>query len=115
MAAETSVTKQANPSAATLTDLLLVPQNAQYWVGEVSVANRSASPTSFRLSHAVNGAVDAVTQYVAYDVPIKGNDVYLSRRLTLAPGDVVRVRATLATLTFVFNGLSIPAVEEETA
>jgi|SRR3990172_1084975 len=101
-------TRQANPAAATLTALATVPADSLYLIAILTVANRSASPTSFRLALAPAGAADALTQYVARDLPIRGNDVYRTK-LVLAPTDVIRVYATLATLTFTVNGLRVVA------
>lgn len=95
------VLSQTNPLAATLTDSYTVPAATEAILSTITVANRSAVATSFRISVAVAGAVDAVTQYIAYDVAIAGNEVKtFTLGVTLAATDVVRVYATLATLTF---------------
>ena len=92
---------QSNPSATTLTDLYTVPAAKSAVVSTLSVCNRSATATSFRLSHAVAGAADALTQYFAYDAPIGGNEtIWLTGGIALAATDKLRVYATLATLTF---------------
>lgn len=98
---------QSNPSATTLTDVYTVVKPVRSAVlSSINVANRSATPTSFRISVAKGGAADSNEQYIAYDTPIGANDV-LSFNLgaTLAQGDVVRVYATLATLSFNIFGL----------
>ena len=93
------VLAQTNPSATTLTDSYTAGADAV--LSGIWVANRSATPTSFRVSIAVGGAGDDVKQYIAYDVPIGGNEtISLGQGITLANTDVVRVYATLATLTF---------------
>jgi hypothetical protein len=97
---------QINPSAATLTTGYTVPASTSAVVSSVSVANRSATATSFRISVAVAGAADDNIQYIAYDVAIAGNEVKtFTIGITLATTDVVRVYATLATLTFNIFGV----------
>ena len=70
------------------------------------VANRSATPTTFRISVAVAAAADSLEQYIAYDVAIAGNDVFAATvGITMAATDVIRVYATLATLSFSIFGI----------
>jgi hypothetical protein len=97
---------QSNPAAATLTDAYTVPGATQAIVSSITIANRSATPTSFRVSVAIAGAVDANPQYIAFDVAIGGNEsIALTLGITLAATDVVRVYATLATLSFNIFGV----------
>ena len=92
---------QSNPVAATLTDIYTVPAAKYAVISSIVVCNRSAVATSFRVSVAVAGAANDVKQYLYYDVPIPGNDVFVATiGITLAATDVVRVYATLATLSF---------------
>ncbi len=99
---------QVNPTATTLTDAYTVPALTSAVISSIVVANRSATATSFRISVAVAGAADSDEQYLAYDVPIGGNDVYtLQIGLTLATTDVIRVYATLNTLSFNVFGCEI--------
>lgn len=97
---------QLAPGAASLTDLHTCPDGVGE-VGHLVVANRSATPTSFRVSVARDGATDATSQYMAYDKPILGNAVERVEGICLTGDDVVRVYATLATLTFNLTGLQI--------
>jgi hypothetical protein len=97
---------QSNPAAATLTDAYTVPGATSVIVSTITVANRSATPTSFRISVAIAGAADANQQYIAYDVPIGANEaIALTLGITLAATDKVRVYATLATLSFNIFGV----------
>ena len=105
MAETLKVLAQANPSAATLTGAYTVPGATSTVVSTLMVCNRSAVATSFRISVAVAGAADNNNQYIYYDVAILGNDTFAATiGLSLATTDVVRVYATLATLTFSFFG-----------
>jgi hypothetical protein len=106
MAETRKVLFQSNPGAASLTDAYTVPASTQIVGSTITVANRSAAATSFRISVAVAGAANDDKQYIAYDVPIAGNDVaVISIGFTLGATDVVRVYATLATLSF--NGFGV--------
>lgn len=98
---------QVSPLAATLTDLYTVPAGTSGIMSSVVVTNRSTTATSFRIAIAVAGAPDDVKQYIHYDIPIGGNDTFLWATdigVGLGPGDVVRVYAALATLSFAAFG-----------
>lgn len=102
------VLAQSNPSAASLTDAYTVPAATQVSISSISVCNRSATATTFRISVAINGAVDTNAQYLYYDIPIPGNDTFVATiGITLDASDVVRVYATLATLSFNIFGVEI--------
>lgn len=108
MAFTYKVLGQVNPSATTLTDGYTVPALTSAILSSITVANRSATPTAFRISIAVAGAADSDIQYIAYDAPIGANEVItLTLGISLATTDVVRVYATLATLTFNIFGVQI--------
>lgn len=103
---ETPKVAQLNPSATTLTTLYTVPASTKF-EGQIVAANRGAA-TSIRISIAIAGAADSVEQYIAYDLPIALNDTYVHPlQLKLSATDVVRVYATLATLSFTINGKEI--------
>jgi hypothetical protein len=108
MANTYKVLAQVNPSAASLTDGYTVPSSTSAVVSTIVVANRSVTGTSFRISVAVAGAGNDNKQYIAYDVQIGGNQtITLTLGITLATTDVVRVYATLATLSFNIFGTEI--------
>ncbi len=99
---------QQNPGATTLTALYTVPAAKAAVASTLSVCNRSATPTTFRLSHAIAGAVDGNAQYFAFDAPIGANEtIWLTGGIALATTDVLRCYATLATLTFVVWGVEV--------
>ncbi len=99
---------QSAPTAANLTDAYTVPAATSAVVSTIMVANRSATATTFRVSVAVAGAADTVAQYQYYDIPIDGNDSFAATiGMTLAATDVVRVYATLATLSFSLFGTEV--------
>lgn len=102
---------QSNPLAATLTDLYTVPSGRSVASSSVVIANRSATATTFRVSVAPAGAADSDEQYLYYDISIPGNDSFVATiGMTLEATDVVRVRATLATLSFNLFGLETTTI-----
>lgn len=108
MAETYKVLAQSNPVAATLTGAYTVPAATSAVVSSIMVSNRSATATAFRLSVAVAGAADDNKQYLAYDVPIYGNETKsFTIGASLAAADVLRVYATLATLSFNVFGSEI--------
>lgn len=108
MANTYKVLGQSNPSATTLTAAYTVPAATSAIVSSLVVVNRSATTTTFRISVATAGAADNNNQYLYYDITIPGNDTFIATvGITLATTDVVRVYATLATLTFSLFGSEI--------
>jgi hypothetical protein len=99
---------QSNPLATTLTDLYTVPAATQAICSTLTICNRSGTGTAFRVSVAIAGAVDDNKQYIAYDASIAGNTfVTVTIGITLGATDVVRVYATLATLSFQLFGVEL--------
>ena len=106
MADTSKILAQSIPSAATSTDLYTVPSATTTVASTICVCNQSATATTFRISVAVAGATLATKQYLYYDVPIGGNDTFMATiGITLGATDVVRVYATLATLSFNLFGI----------
>ena len=97
---------RVNPSAATLTSSSAL--GAATIISCVNVANRSATATSFRIAFSPTGAGVADEDYFWYDIAIAGNDSFQSvAGISLQSGAIIRVYATLATLSFNFNGVEI--------
>lgn len=108
MATAVKVLGQSNPSAATSTTLYACPGSTQTIISSIIVCNRSATPTSYRVSIDVNGAGDSNEDYIAYDVPIGANEsIAIGHGVTIDDTDLIRVYATLATLTFSAFGQEI--------
>lgn len=108
MAETFKVLGQSRPAAATLTAAYTVPAATSTVVSSIVINNTSATATTARVSVAIAGAADALSQYVYYDLSIPGNDTFIATvGLTLAATDVVRVYATLATLNFHLFGSEI--------
>ena len=108
MAEKLKVLAQVDPVAITLTNAYTVPAGTSTVVSSIMVCNRSAVATSFRISIAVAGAADNNIQYLYYDLAITGNNSFSAiLGITLAATDVIRVYATLATLSFNIFGAEI--------
>lgn len=108
MGAVYKILGQSNPGAAALTDMYTVPAATSSVISSIIVANRSTVPTSFRISLAVAGAADDNKQYIAFDTPIGANQIVShTPGISLGAADVVRVYATLATLTFSLLGTEL--------
>jgi hypothetical protein len=106
MATTYKILGQSKPNATTLTDAYTVPAATTATVSTITVANQSATATSFRISVAVNGASDTASQYLYYDIAIPGNNTFATTiGITLGAGDVVRVYNTLATCSFNIFGV----------
>lgn len=93
---------QSAPTATTLTTLYTTPACACATIDTLTICNRSAVATTFRISVAPKGVADAVAQYLYYDTAIAGNaTVNLTQLdLRLTETDELRVYATAATLSF---------------
>ena len=105
MATALKVLGQSNPSATTATTLYTVPSSTSTVVSTLSVCNRSATATTFRIAIRPAGATLDNAHYLYYDVAIPGNDSFLATvGLSLATTDVITVYAGAATLTFTAFG-----------
>jgi hypothetical protein len=106
MAVTYKILGQSKPTAASLTAAYTVPALTTATVSTITVANQSATATSFRISVAVAGAADTASQYLYYDIAIPGNNTFATTLgITLGAGDIVRVYNTLATCSFNIFGV----------
>lgn len=101
MANTRKVLGQSAPSATTNTDLYTVPAATDTVVSTITVANRGATPTTFRIAIRPAGAAIANQHYTHYDIPLNGNDTYAATfGITLAATDVITVYAGNTSLSF---------------
>lgn len=106
MADYSRVLGQSNPLAATSTSVYTVPGGRNATISSIVVTNRSATPTSFRVAISPLGVAINDKHYVYYDIPIPGNDTFIATvGFTLSETDIIRVYATLATLSFSIFGI----------
>lgn len=108
MATETrKVLAQASPTIGILTNVYTVAALTQAVISTLTVCNRG-SATNFRISIAINGAVDVASQYIYYDVYIEDQETFASTiGITLGPGDVVRLYSGNGLLTINLFGVEI--------
>jgi hypothetical protein len=101
MAKALKVLGQSSPLAVTLTTLYTAPALTSCVVSTLVVANRSTTPTKFRIAIRPGGESISDEHYLYYDIDIDGNDTFTATLgITLATTDVISVYATLATLSF---------------
>lgn len=98
------------PAAATNTTVYTVPVSTTTMLARIIICNTSSVPTSFRIAIVESGGSIGLDHYVAYDVPIGGNEtINFALGCGLATGDFIVIYNTLATLTFTPMGLEVSA------
>jgi hypothetical protein len=81
---------QANLVAETPTNVYTVPAATETVISTIILANLDSSANTFRISLRPDGATQADSHYIAYDVPIAANDsTTLTLGITLNAADVV--------------------------
>jgi glucose-6-phosphate dehydrogenase assembly protein OpcA len=92
---------QSAPAATTDATLYTVPSSTNTIVSSIVVANRASSSATYRVAIRPAGASIANEHYIAYDIPLDGNDsTSLTLGLTLEATDVITVRASSASCSF---------------
>lgn len=108
MATTYKVLGQVAAAATTETTLYTVPASTSAVISTITITNRTSSLATFRVSVSVAGAATSNKDYLYYDLGITGNDTFASTLgLTLGAGDVVRVYASAASLSFQLFGQEI--------
>jgi len=100
---------QAFPTSGNLVALYTVPAATQTTVSSFAACNHDSSVgASFRMSIAINGAVDTPSQYVYYDLPLDINDTFICTvGFSLGAGDVVRVQSSSNNVSFSLYGVEV--------
>lgn len=99
---------QLSPSATTETVLYTVPAATSTVCSSLSICNRGATQTTFRISVSQSGAATATKDYLYYDVTLAGNDTFIATiGVTLAATDVIRVYSGNSSLSFQVWGTQI--------
>jgi hypothetical protein len=99
---------QLASAATTLEDLYTVPGGTSAVVSTLTVCNRSATPTTFRVAVRPAGAAINNKHYVGYDLPLGANEVYgFTIGMTLAATDVVSIYAAAATVSSSLFGTEV--------
>ena len=108
MASTYKVLAQSAPSATTNTDVYTVGSGKSAVVSTITVCNRGATSTTYRIAIRVAGATIANEDYIAYDASVPANDsIALTLGVTLAATDVVTVYASTANLSVNIFGAEI--------
>jgi hypothetical protein len=93
---------QIDLTTTALENVYTVPSNRETVISTVVIANRLSDATSFRLALRDQGNTVANKHYLAFDVPIEGNDsTTLTLGITAEATDVLSVSAGTA------NALSV--------
>ena len=111
MATTFKVLGQSNPAATTNTLLYTVPAATQALVSTLVICNQAAVAAPYRIIIQYSADVSATIlakQYIAYDVAVGAADTTaLTLGIALATGDVIKVYASTATLSFMAFGSEI--------
>ncbi len=109
MSEQLKILGQRDPAAAALETIYTVtaPVTGAV-VSTFLVCNRSATPTEFRMAVSPAGAAISDEMYLYFDRPIPAFDTFAATLgIGLEVTDLIRVYATLATLSFTVTGLEI--------
>ena len=99
---------QSSPSATTETDLYTVPALTSTVCSSISICNRGATQTTFRVSISQGGGATANKDYLYYDVTLAGNDTFIATiGVTLATTDKIKIYSGNASLSFQLFGTEI--------
>lgn len=99
---------QSSPSATTETDLYTVPSATSTVCSSISICNRGATQTTFRISISAAGAATSNKDYLYYDVILAGNDTFIATiGVTLATTDKIRIYSGNSSLSFQVWGTEI--------
>jgi len=108
MAITYKVLAQSAPSATTNTDVYTVGSGKQTTISTITLANRGATSTTYRIAVRPNAATLANEHYIAYDAPIGSNDsITWTIGMTCDAADVVTVYASTANLSVNIFGAEI--------
>lgn len=92
---------QLAAAATTEGDIYTCPTDKDAIVNTITVCNRGASATTFRLSVSVAGGATASKDYLYYDEPLPGNRTFVcTMGVTMAETDVLRGYAGSANVSF---------------
>ncbi len=106
MATVKGILGQSAPSASVLTDLYTVPADKSATC-RVIITERLGVIATFRISVGIGGAADDDSQYISFNRSIQANDTGSTIAFMVGPGDVVRVFASTAGLSFTCTGIEL--------
>jgi len=105
MAITPSILAQTQPGAASLTDSYTVPGATTTTISTITACNTNAASTTFQVTVAPAGAVDANVHALYEDITIAGNDTFAATLgITLGATDVIRVESASGNVVFHIYG-----------
>lgn len=108
MATIYKVLGQSNPAATTANTIYTVPAGNSAVISTLNICNLNSGAAAFRIAIRPAGATLANIHYVAYDVPIPGNNtISYTVGMSLAATDAVTVYANTALVSFSVFGTEI--------
>lgn len=108
MANAYKVLAQSAPSATTATDVYTVPSATEAVISTIIIANRAGTAGTYRLSVRPNGAAQSNLHFIAFDVPIAGNDsTTLTLGVTMDAADVLTAFCSSADMSINVFGTEI--------
>lgn len=108
MADTLKILGQAALAITTLTDVYTVPAARSATISTITVCNRGATATTFRLSVAIAGAANTNAQYLFYDQAIDAYSTFtITIGMTLAATDKIRAYAASANVSVNIFGVEI--------
>lgn len=108
MATTYKIIAQSNPSATSATTIYTVGNATQAVISTVTIANLSATATTFRIAAIPSGGTLTNARYIGYDLALPANDtVFLTLGVTLGAGDSLQVYAGSANVCFNVFGSEI--------
>jgi hypothetical protein len=108
MANAYKVLAQSAPSATTDTNVYTVPASTETVISTIIIANRDDEAGTFRIAIRPNGASISNEHYIAYNVPIAGDDsTTLTLGITMDAADVLTVQCSTADMSVNVFGTEI--------
>ena len=101
MATTYKVLAQSNPSATILTSLYTVGASTSSVVSTIMICNQASSAATYRIAVSPAGATAEAKHYIVYGATVGASDsIMLTLGVTLAAGDLIRVYASSANMSF---------------
>jgi len=108
MAETKKILGQLDAAATTDENLYTVPADTEAIISTLTVCNRGATDTTFRIRLAVGGAGVSNEQYLFYDVTIPGNETFAATiGIALADTDEINTYAGNGNLSFNALGVEV--------
>ena len=108
MATTYKVLGQVSTSSNTTATLYTVPSTSSAVISTIAICNQASTATTFFLAVQPGGATLASKHYINYNTALPANDTMtVSIGITLAPTDVISVRASSTSVSFLIFGSEV--------